>query len=56
MRHLMTRRPSGRLAALASPWRPLPVAPAPPGAGEEQTLVDRATLTVQEILGEGNDG
>ncbi|WP_082012400.1 lipid-binding SYLF domain-containing protein [Belnapia sp. F-4-1] len=26
-----------------------------PAGGEEQTLVDRATLSVQEILGEGND-
>lgn len=26
-----------------------------PNAGEEQGLVDRATLSVQEILGEGND-
>ncbi|MCB4822031.1 lipid-binding SYLF domain-containing protein [Roseicella aerolata] len=26
-----------------------------PGTGEEQALVDRATLSVQEILGEGND-
>jgi lipid-binding SYLF domain-containing protein len=26
-----------------------------PVGGEEQTLVDRATLSVQEILGEGND-
>lgn len=27
----------------------------PPGPGEEQALVDRATLTVQEMLGGGND-
>ncbi|TCZ60966.1 hypothetical protein EXY23_14110 [Roseicella aquatilis] len=27
----------------------------PPGAGEEQALVDRATLSVQEMLGQGND-
>lgn len=26
-----------------------------PGPGEEQALVDRATLSVQEILGQGND-
>ena len=26
-----------------------------PGSGEEQTLVDRATLSVQEILGDGHD-
>jgi len=26
-----------------------------PGVGEEQALVDRATLSVQEILGQGND-
>ncbi len=27
----------------------------PPRAGEEQALVDRATLTVDEVFGEGND-
>ncbi|MBD0275005.1 MAG: hypothetical protein ICV73_24150, partial [Acetobacteraceae bacterium] len=26
-----------------------------PRAGEEQALVDRATLTVDEVFGEGND-
>ena len=52
MRRLMMRRLAAlglALAALAG------CAGGPPGAGEEQALVDRATLSVQEILGEGND-
>jgi len=52
MRRLMMRRLATlglMLAALAG------CAGGPPAAGEEQALVDRATLSVQEILGEGND-
>jgi SH3 domain-containing YSC84-like protein 1 len=56
MRHLMTRRPfMGRLAALGLALATLAGCSGTPGAGEEQALVDRATLSVQEILGEGND-
>ncbi|MFC7475255.1 lipid-binding SYLF domain-containing protein [Dankookia sp. GCM10030260] len=56
MRHLMTRRPiAGRLAALGLALATLAGCGGKPGLGEEQALVDRATLSVQEILGEGND-
>ena len=56
MRHLMTRRPfTGRLAALGLALATFAGCSGTPGVGEEQALVDRATLSVQEILGEGND-
>src|SRR4051794_39980107 len=56
MRHLMMRRPfTGRLAALGLALATLTGCSGTPGVGEEQALVDRATLSVQEILGEGND-
>src|SRR3954451_18848436 len=51
MRRLMMRR----LAALGLALAALSGCAGAPGAGEEQALVDRATLSVQEILGEGND-
>ncbi|WP_380067484.1 lipid-binding SYLF domain-containing protein [Dankookia sp. GCM10030260] len=52
----MTRRPiAGRLAALGLALATLAGCGGKPGLGEEQALVDRATLSVQEILGEGND-
>jgi SH3 domain-containing YSC84-like protein 1 len=51
MRRLMMRR----LAALGLALATLAGCAGTPGSGEEQALVDRATLSVQEILGEGND-
>ncbi|MEN0073019.1 MAG: lipid-binding SYLF domain-containing protein [Paracraurococcus sp.] len=52
MRRLITRR----LAALGLALATLSgCAGGAPTAGEEQALVDRATLSLQEILGEGND-
>jgi lipid-binding SYLF domain-containing protein len=51
MRRLMMRR----LMALGLALTTLAGCGGTPGAGEEQALVDRATLSVQEILGEGND-
>ncbi|MDO9710364.1 lipid-binding SYLF domain-containing protein [Paracraurococcus lichenis] len=51
MRRLMMRRFAILGVALAA----LAGCTGAPGAGEEQALVDRSTLAVQEILGEGND-
>jgi lipid-binding SYLF domain-containing protein len=52
----MMQRPfMGQLAALALTLATLAGCSGTPAAGEEQALVDRATLSVQEILGEGND-
>jgi len=51
MRRLMMRR----LAAMGFALTVLAGCSGTPTAGEEQALVDRATLSVQEILGEGND-
>jgi SH3 domain-containing YSC84-like protein 1 len=51
MRRLMMRRLAGLGFALVA----LVSCTGTPGPGEEQALVDRATLSVQEILGEGND-
>jgi lipid-binding SYLF domain-containing protein len=51
------RRPgmaAGRLALFAA-LLALAACARPPAPGEEQALVDRATLSVQEILGHGND-
>jgi lipid-binding SYLF domain-containing protein len=44
-----------RLAALGLALATLGACAGAPGQGEEQALVDRATLSVQEILGGGND-
>lgn len=51
MRRLMMRQ----VAALGLVLAVLAGCGGTPGTGEEQALVDRATLSVQEILGEGND-
>lgn len=51
MRHLMMRR----LAMLGLVLASLAGCGGAPGVGAEQALVDRSTLSLQEILGEGND-